>query len=335
MKIAIDCRYLGKSGIGRVCEGILDVLDFTAHEYYLIGKPALLAKYPAKVVADLTDPYSPAGLRSFDKKLNKICDALFIPNFLVPFGVKLPIYTVMHDLIFLDRKETTRGLADRLIKKTLLKRCMKRSRAVSCISQFTYGRCRHYYGKLADKCFVNYNGIPKSVLEYARTHRPAEKEDCFVFVGNVKRHKGLKTLLSAFAAYGKGTLKIIGEKEGFLTGLDLDETAYRNVIFTGRLPDEEMLGEIARAKYLILPSLYEGFGLPPLEALVLGTQAIVSDIPVFREVYGGLPVKYFRSEEELSALLGSCPDSISCREEIAARYDFRKSFANILSHIQS
>ena len=53
MKIAIDCRYLGKSGIGRVTEGILDSLDLTANEYWLIGRPAALNKYEgAHIVED-------------------------------------------------------------------------------------------------------------------------------------------------------------------------------------------------------------------------------------------------------------------------------------------
>ena len=59
MKIAIDCRYLGKSGIGRVCRGILDHLDYAADEYYLVGNAAELAPYsPAHIIEDETDPFS-------------------------------------------------------------------------------------------------------------------------------------------------------------------------------------------------------------------------------------------------------------------------------------
>ena len=334
MKIAIDCRYLGKSGIGRVCAGILDALDFSEHEYFLIGKKSLLEKYPAHIVEDNSEPYSLAGLRTFDKRLNHMCDALLIPNFLVPFGVKIPVHTIMHDLAFLDVKETTRGFKDKLIKKVLLKRCMKRSKTISCVSEFTRSRCEHYYRELAKKCYVNYNGVSEAVFDYARSHSSVKKENTLVFVGNVKPHKGLSVLLSAFEkCAGDMRLKIIGERDSFLTGLKLDEKDYKNVVFTGKLGDEELFGEIAKAKYLVLPSKYEGFGLPPLEALVLGTQPIVSDIPVFREVYKGLPVKYFRTEKELSALLGSLPAPISCMEEIAARYDFRKCLEKLLSRI--
>ena len=321
MKIAIDCRYLGKSGIGRVTEGILENLDFSQNEYWLIGKRGSLEKYEgAHIVEDDSDPYSVRGLFSFPKELNKLCDAVFLPNFLVPFGIRLPVYAIMHDLAFLDVKETTKGTVDRLIKRTLLKRCMKRAKEISCVSAFTKERCEHYYGKLAKKCFVNYNGLSESVISYARTHAVPEKADEIVYVGNVKPHKGLKTLLAAFSR---------------LEGLDLDESVYRNVEFTGRLTDGELLPAIARAKYLVLPSVYEGFGLPPLEALVLGTQPVVSDIPVFREVYEGLPVVFFQGEEELAKALSRPPVQISCREEVLSRYSYARCAKTILEHIKA
>lgn len=342
MKIAIDCRYIGKSGIGRVCEGILDALDYGAHEYFLFGDRRKLegyAKKGAHLVEDLSEPYSFHGLRTFDRSLNKRCDAILIPNFLIPFGVKIPILSVMHDLAFLDVKETTKGFKDKLVKKTLLKRCMKKSRWVSCVSEFTRSRCEYHYGKLAKKCYVNYNGLSRDLIAYAAAHPAAEKEDKVVFVGNVKAHKGISVLLSAFAKVGGGMkLKIIGQKENFLTGMKFDEQAYRNVEFTGRLGDEELSAEIASAKYLVLPSRYEGFGLPPLEALVLGTQPIVSDIPVFREVYAGLPVKYFRTEEELRAALAEPPQPFDVKavtETIVKRYDYQRQARAILEKLET
>ena len=51
----------------------------------------------------------------------------------------------------------------------------------------------------------------------------------------------------------------------------------------------------AQSKLLVQPSYYEGFGMPPLEALTVGTQAIISDIPVFKEIYGSLPVTFFKT----------------------------------------
>lgn len=333
MKIAIDCRYFGRSGIGRVCKGAVDALGFRENEYYLIGKKEQLGGYPAIVIEDPTDPYSFAGLRSFDRALNKICDAYFTPNFLIPFGVRIPVHAVMHDLAFLDVRETTRGALDKAVKRTLLARCMKKAATVACDSAFTRSRCLFYYGKRAEKCYVNYIGLSASVLAYAEARPETPKQDKIVFVGNVKPHKGLPVLLDAFSRVGGGTvLKIIGERENFRLGLSLDKLP-ANVVFTGKLDDEELFGEIASAKYLVLPSRYEGFGLPPLEALLLGTQPIVSDLEVFHEVYAGLPVLYFSDGNDLAEKLLVPPAAVNCKEEIAARYDFAAFDRKLLGKI--
>ncbi len=297
MKIAVDCRYLGKSGIGRVCEGILDNLDYSSDEYYLIGDAKKLAPYTAAhVIEDAGDPFSVRGMLQFPKQVNKVCDCIIIPNFIIPFGIKIPVYPVMHDLIFLDMPEImTRGKIDYLVKKTLLRRCMKRAKKIACVSEFTRSRCGHYFPKYAAKCYVNHIGLSKDVLAFDATG--IEKRNTIVYVGNVKPHKGLDTLIEAYKMLPSGQyrLKIIGEREGFLTGMKAEQLDQDGVIFTGRLSDEDLLREIASASFLVQPSLYEGFGLPPLEALYLGTQPIVSDIPVFKEVYGDLPVIFFKT----------------------------------------
>ena len=342
MKIAVDCRYIGKSGIGRVCQGIIDNLDYSRHQFYLVGNKTELSRYRnAVVIEDNTEPYSVKGLLKFNKKIiNKECDAIIIPNFLIPCGIKMPVHAVMHDLIFLDVKETTNGKIDYFIKKTLLKRCMKRAKSVSCVSEFTKSRCELYFGKYADKCFVSYNGISKELIAYKRKRdgKP-EKENTIVYVGNVKRHKGIKTLLSAFSEIDSGLkLKIIGEKDGFITGLDLDESAYKNVEFTGRLSEDELYLAIESAKFLIQPSVYEGFGLPPLEALYLGTKPIISDIEVFKEIYEDLPVAFFKvgdAEDLKDKILTESAVVENVRQKIDEKYDYALCAQNILSRVES
>ena len=167
----------------------------------LIGNAGRLAKYKdkAQIVDNRDDPYSLRGLKSVGGEVNG-CDVFFTPNFLIPFSVKIPVISVMHDLIFLDMKETTRGAADRAAKKFLLKRCMKKSGAVACVSRFTLERCERYYKKYARKCFLNYNGVGKNVLE-ADVSGESKQKGALVFVGNVKPHKGLKTLVDGVGTH--------------------------------------------------------------------------------------------------------------------------------------
>lgn len=328
MKIAIDCRYLGKSGIGRVCQGILDHLDYKEHEYYLVGNAEKLSAYPsAHIIANDGNPFSAKGLFTFPKEINSLCDCVIIPNFIIPYGIKIPVYSIMHDLIFLDLpKITTKGFVDYRIKKMLIKRCMKRSVKIACVSGFTKSRCEYYFPKYAEKCYVNYIGLSKEVLNYDATG--IEKTNSIVYVGNVKPHKGLKTLIDAFHMLPKGMyqLKIIGEKEGFLVGMKEEDLRSDDVIFTGRLDDEQLLHEIASASFLVQPSLYEGFGLPPLEALYLGTQPIISDIPVFKEIYGKLPVVFFKTgnaEDLQDAIMGAHNIPQGMKSDISMQYSYQ------------
>ena len=339
MKIAIDCRYLGKSGIGRVCQGILDHLDYNEHEYFLIGNEEKLRAYsPAYIIPNDENPFSPKGLFSFPKMINQFCDCIIIPNFIIPYGIRIPVYSVMHDLIFLDLpKITTKGFLDYRIKKMLLKRCMKKLVRIACVYGFTKSRCEHYYPKYAGKCYVNYIGLSEEVLNFDTSG--IEKTNSIIYVGNVKPHKGLKTLIDAFHMLPKGMyrLKIIGEKEGFLVGMKEEDLQSDDVIFTGRLSDDQLLREIASAKFLVQPSLYEGFGLPPLEALYLGTQPIISDIPVFKEVYGDLPVIFFKTEDAKdleNVLIRAQRVSFTAISEFTQKYHYQNFAKRLISFIK-
>lgn len=336
MKIAIDCRYLGMSGIGRVLEGILDNLDFSSASFTLIGKEEKLKKYRnCKIFIDETSPTSIKGMFPSWKEINQTCDALFIPNFIVPFSCHIKVYTIYHDLIFLDRRKVmTKNLLDFLLKRSLLKRGMKKSQHVFCISRFTLQRCQHYFPKQERKLSLCYDGISKKVIEYSSSMKKREKKNQILFVGNVKPHKGLPLLLSAFQKMDKKTrLLIVGDKDSFLTGLKIEEKE-ENVTFTGKITDEKLFELIAESKYLILPSEYEGFGMPPLEALCLNTQPILSSIPVFKEIYSGLNVKFFTSEEDLIAKMKEEPDDVSDqRESVLKKYPFDRQAKEIMDVI--
>ena len=93
--------------------------------------------------------------------------------------------------------------------------------------------------------------------------------------------------------------------------------------------DDQLLANLYNyAEVFVYPSLYEGFGLPPLEALYLGTKPIISDIDVFKEVYSNLPVEFFKvsdSESLKDKILNSNPnlDNINY-DELNEKYNHKK-----------
>lgn len=106
----------------------------------------------------------------------------------------------------------------------------------------------------------------------------------YFFIGNLYPHKNLKWILDEAAANPDSIFAIAG-KMPFDIAADLG-LSLPNVLFLGYISDAYMKWLMGHAKALLFPSRAEGFGIPPLEALALGRPAIVSDIPVLREIYG-------------------------------------------------
>ena len=125
----------------------------------------------------------------------------------------------------------------------------------------------------------------------------------YFFIGNLYPHKNLKWILDEAAANPDSVFAIAG-KMPFDIAADLG-LSLPNVLFLGYISDAYMKWLMGHTKALLFPSRAEGFGIPPLEALALGRPAIVSDIPVLREIYGNT-VHYIDPDhgtENLDALL--------------------------------
>ncbi|MGL4950100.1 MAG: glycosyltransferase family 4 protein [Anaeroplasmataceae bacterium] len=298
MKIVVDCRYLNMSGIGRYLDGVLSkFIEYNEHELYLLGKKSELTKiyHNVNFIDCSCSPFSIKGLFIPTKEINS-CDLFFTPNFIIPYNIKIPIYSVIHDLIFLDLKCSVNSKIDYLIKKKLLNRAVKKSKKIFTVSNFTKKRITYHFGvKTELKVVVSYSGLNKSIIEY-KQNELIEKKDQILFVGNIKEHKGISDLISAMKDIDVYKLIIVGEKDNFRT--KAKKILFENddkVIFTGKINDNQLYDLISCSKFLIQPSKYEGFGLPPLEALYLKTKPIISNIDVFKEIYNDCDVVYYES----------------------------------------
>jgi glycosyltransferase involved in cell wall biosynthesis len=118
-----------------------------------------------------------------------------------------------------------------------------------------------------------------------------------LFVGNVKPHKNLINLLRAYEILLQSRkdyeLVIVGKKEGFITGdkevfefVEGNKLLNEHIIFTGHIENRELYNYYRKASVFIFPSLYEGFGLPPLEAMICGCPVIASDLTAIPEICG-------------------------------------------------
>ncbi len=335
-KIVIDCRYLGMSGIGRVLEGYLQNISFSSeYEFYYWGNPNKLSKYGIEknIISNDESPVSKNGL-FIDKTINKY-DLFFTPNFIIPYGLKIPAYTMIHDLMFLDYKDSTNNLIDKIIKMHFYKRCIHLSKKIFTVSEFTKSRIKYHFPKCKTEIITIYNGLSKSIIEYKKSNKKIEKENYIIYVGNIKKHKGLSVLLNAVE---KTDYKVylVGEYSNFRTKDNIIEKYVKNenVCFTGKVNDDVLFDYISKAKFLVQPSFYEGFGIPPLEALFLQTKPIISDIEVFKEIYTGLDVEFFKkgnSEDLLKKLEETDCNVSQLRTEVLEKYSYKHAFEKIIN----
>lgn len=352
MRLAVDCRMYGKSGIGSFLAGILPYLcaDGGFDSIFLLAGAdnegelrAAVQDFAGRAETVLCDvkPFSLRELlffpRSIASRINA-CDCYFTPYCNVPSGIHVPVYTTIHDLVFLDFPGLT-GRLGLLARKFFYKYAVFRSKAVFTVSEFSRGRIREL---LACKkpVPVACNGIPRFMEEAKGQGRldGIRKEDFVIFVGNIKAHKGLLTLLEAFPAFRAKTgarLVIVGSADNFRTR---DEETQRQlekgcdgIEFTGHVSDERLVELLVSARLLVQPSLYEGFGIPPLEALYCGTRAVISDIPVFREIYADFPVRFFRAGDalDLEARMEEAWQDEGLLPSLPDRYSYEKAAAVI------
>lgn len=352
MKIAIDCRLFGNSGIGTFIKNIIDYIVTNKEiSFLLIGREKDLSCYKQfpnveKQECDIK-PFSLKEILLFPTKQINQCDAFFTPYINIPLGIKVPIFSTIHDVIFFDLKELTSTIG-RYSRWLFYKNACCKSKVIFTVSLFSKERIIHHF-KPNVPIEIVYNGIAKPIKEQT-IYQNQNKKDYIVYVGNIKPHKGLKTLVEAFQlAREKGfrnKLMIVGEYRNFKT-TDNDflkdvGTDNSNIIFTGRLSNAQLIETIKEAQTLILPSFYEGFGIPPLEALFLGTDAILSDIPALKEIYEELPVTFFKTGdiEDLTNKLLSYKKNTEevfnyARKTIDRKYNFSITANKILETIKT
>jgi glycosyltransferase involved in cell wall biosynthesis len=291
---------LSSSGIGTYLSNVLPRLIplYRGPGIRLIGNADELGRQPwARAgevgVVDCRSPiYSIREQLRLPQLIPKDCGLFWSPHFNVPLLYRGPLLVTIHDVLHLAMPQYMQGLHKRLYARALLAAVRSKASAVICNSRFTADELIRLVGVPASRIEVVHMGVDEGWFAVNARPRPHEKP-YFVFVGNVKPHKNIAGLVGAFRRIAETVphdLVIVGKKEGFITG-DRKVEGWAaalggRVKFTGLVEDELLRRYVACADALVLPSFYEGFGLPPLEAMACGCPAIVSDRASLPEVCG-------------------------------------------------
>lgn len=316
VKIAIDIRRMTEFGVGTYIRNVVRTLGRLDREnkYLLIGPPAKVQEIgplpPNFHTVPLTSPErSVQGYREFRTALKRLnCDLLHVPNpFSIPRALPCPYVLTVHDLLeHMARAREHNGFW-RSLHFQLTRRVLRGAARIVAVSNFTRNDIEKLFGIPSDRIEVIYNAIDERFL---RGHASAADRELIaqryqviypflLYAGRVSTHKNVARMIEAFSAlktelerdraYPDLKLIIIGDD---LSGNpDLRRTVVRSgvqndVRFLGFVPIEVLRIFYDEAKVFVFPSLYEGFGLPPLEAMAHGTPVVTSNVSSLPEVVG-------------------------------------------------
>lgn len=300
MKIGIDCRLWEESGVGRYTRNLvvgLRELD-KVNEYFLfVWEPdenRIRKEFEGlrwHVIPTKIKWHSLREQLFYASFLNKFnLDLMHFAYFSLPFLYNKPYVVTIHDLIihhFPTGKASTLPSfmyhAKRLFYLFLTKYTSNKASGIITVSNATKQEIIDHLGVSESKIFVTYLGVDGSLSKNSSGR--VIKSPYMLYVGNAYPHKNLKTLIQAFNKAKKNDEKLVlvGKKNYFYERLEKKFNDKSIVIF-GEASDEELASLYSNAKAFVMPSLMEGFGLPPLEAMANGCLVIASDIPSLREI---------------------------------------------------
>ena len=268
--IYADQRWIGDHGIGRFARYVLAGLDY---------RPIPLASHPAS-------PLDPWRLKRVLRKLTRD-DLFFSPGYNSPLFCAAHYVFTIHDLNHIDRPENS-SLPKRLYYATVLKRACHHAARIVTVSEFSRARIVEWSGVSPEKVVKVHCGVgPEFHPQVPPYDFPFPYLLC---VGNRKRHKNEFRQVEAFAKSGAADglrLVLTGDQTAELADCIERNHVTDRVHFMGMVPDAQLPSLYRSAQALVFASLYEGFGLPVLEAMACGTPVVTSNTSALPEVAGG------------------------------------------------
>ncbi len=360
--IGIDARFYGSAsrGLGRYTSMLLKHLeDFDdKNRYFIYLRKENFRAYSSKkdnFVKKLADiPWYSLKEQFLMKKIldkDKI-DLAHFPHFNVPFFYKSPFLVTIHDLILIKYptiRATTLGPLKYKIKKMgyeqVLKKAINSSEKIIAVSNFTKEDIIKYFPQAAPKIKVIYESCEntKFELKLKRNKIPDSskvvlekyglKKPYLLYVGAAYPHKNLENLLLAFKIIkeklkkNRLSLVLVGGEDYFYEKIKIftKRKKIKDVIFPGLVKEESYLREIyAGSEMFVFPSLYEGFGLPPLEAMKIGVPVVCSRVASLPEILGEAAY-YFnpQSPKDIAAKVIKVLNNHKFRKDLISRGERR------------
>lgn len=230
------------------------------------------------------------------------CDALIYPKTTVPWThqtLDATVATIVHDLGYYQTSPRLYPWLERLHMKLRLPGSFRRSGQIWAVSEFTRSEVGRLFPRVLNRVDVLGEGVSTSfetAPDAPISNLKLSPGSYFFYSGDTSQRKNLDGLLRGYQAYRQQLKPGITPLRLILTGIKTDLSKLHRkwprewmsgVSITGYLPHAELLWCYRNARALVYPSLYEGFGLPLIEAQLLKCPVLASDIAICRETTGG------------------------------------------------
>jgi len=300
--LCIDLRWIDSSGVGMYIRGILPGIVERLKDVSIVGlgDSSRLSDFPwsgasnVRVVDCRAARYSFAEQIQLLRAIPRDSDMFFSPYYTIPLFYGGRFAVTVHDTSHLVVPEIVGSWKKRFYARTMYRALRRRASIIFTVSHFTKSELlRLTTGPRQDNILPTHLGVTPDW--YAAKHLPLMRSNPYlVCVGNVKPYKNIGRLVEAFMQVKHQfphDLVIVGQREGLITGespqfFQRIQAAGDRVHMTGFVSHDQLRSLVGHAHALIMPSLYEGFGLPPLEAMAAGVPVAVSRAASLPEVCG-------------------------------------------------
>lgn len=337
MKIAFDAQLLfeeQKTGIGRTSKMIIEEMIKDKNNEYQLNcfrvkntqeNKQLIQKYKACGCTINMCPWISAPVYNHLERIfpipykwlfGRTADITQFFNYTVPFGVGTKCSTFIYDMAYKACPDTMAKRARKWLGRHMKSYC-NRADLIITVSQFSKQEIVRYLPVKKEKVHVLYLGVDKAYYHthYSKAEVASVKEkyhiagDYILYLGTLEPRKNIERLLASYIDLKRSHTHfpklVLAGKKGWLYQAFFDLAKKNNlqddIIFTGYIEERDTPALITGATMFVFPSLYEGFGIPPLEAMACGTPVITSNMASLPEVIGnaGLMVDPY-SDSELS-----------------------------------
>ena len=295
-RVLLDCRMATWTGVGRYTHSLARALaardDLEIIQLVGVGETPPVPDAPARECAG--NPFSPLGALAFGRAVRaERPDLVHCLHFPTPLPAGHPLVVTIHDLTPLAVPGAMPSRLRRGVYRLLIRRAIRAADRIIVTSHFTKEALRGFYTPAADRvrvtllaaddfCDGPLGELPEAVRSLGRY---------VLAFGSPKRHKRVGVLLDAWQrllpALGPDvSLVLVGRPSDEYRAHPLASDAHARVVWVSDVDDAQLRALYASATAFVFPSAYEGFGLPPLEAMGLGTPVVACEAASLPEVVG-------------------------------------------------